>query len=337
MAISIGLQVWASSVSWPDLMAAGRAIDALPFETLWSNDHFVPALGQESVVGRVDGPIFEGWSVLGGWAAATERIRLGCLVSSVSYRNPALLVKMATAIDHASGGRALLGIGAGWHEREHAMYGFPFPRVGERLDRLEEAAAICRGMLDGGPVTHAGTWFTTRDVVNDPPPLQARMPLVIGGSGERRTLRIVARYADWWNADGNDPAEFGRLSGVLDEHCAVVGRVPTAIRRTASQQPPLVRPTVREARRDLAEILHGHGLAADVARDVAAASPYAGPVSAIEDRLGLLAEAGASLAVFDWMSPFDPPTLEALAGLAGAGAQAQPTPPPPPPPSQAPK
>jgi alkanesulfonate monooxygenase SsuD/methylene tetrahydromethanopterin reductase-like flavin-dependent oxidoreductase (luciferase family) len=146
------------------------------------------------------------------------------------------------------------------------------------------------------------------------------MPLVIGGSGERRTLRIVARYADWWNADGNDPAEFARLSGVLDEHCAVVGRDPTAIRRTASQQPPLVRPTVREARRDLAAILRGHGLAADVARDVAAASPYAGPVSAIEDRLGLLAEAGASLAVFDWMSPFDPPTLEVLAGLAAAGA-----------------
>jgi alkanesulfonate monooxygenase SsuD/methylene tetrahydromethanopterin reductase-like flavin-dependent oxidoreductase (luciferase family) len=269
----------------------------------------------------VDGPIFEGWSVLAGWAAATQRIRLGCLVSSVSYRNPALLVKMATAIDHASGGRATLGIGAGWHEREHAMYGFPFPGVSERLDRLEEAAAICRGMLGGEPVTHAGTWFTTQDVVNDPPPLQARMPLVIGGSGERRTLRIVARYADWWNADGNDPAEFGRLSGVLDEHCAVVGRDPTTIRRTASQQPPLVRPTVREAQRDLAAILHGHGLAADVARDVAAASPYAGPVPAIEDRLGLLAEAGASLAVFDWMSPFDPPTLEALAGLAATSAE----------------
>jgi F420-dependent oxidoreductase-like protein len=316
--ISIGLQVWASSVSWPDLMAAGRAIDALPFETLWSNDHFVPALGQESVVGRVDGPIFEGWAVLGGWAATTSRIRLGCLVSSVSYRNPALLVKMATALDHASNGRALLGIGAGWHEREHAMFGFPFPAVGQRLDRLEEAAAISRAMLDGAPVTTAGTWFATQDAVNDPPPLQHRMPLVIGGSGERRTLRIVARYADWWNADGNDPAEFARLSGVLDEHCSVVGRDPRAIRRTASQPPPLFRPTVREAQRDLAAILQRHGLAPDVARDVAAASPYAGPASAAADRLAELHDAGASLAVFDWMAPFDPPTLEALAELARA-------------------
>jgi F420-dependent oxidoreductase-like protein len=316
MSIAIGLQVWASSVSWPDLMAAGRAIDAMPFETLWSNDHFVPALGQESVVGQVDGPIFEGWSVLSGWAAATDRIRLGCLVSSVSYRNPALLVRMATAVDHASNGRALLGIGAGWHEREHRMYGFPYPTVGERLDRLEEAAAICRGMLDGGPVTLRGRWFQTEAVLNDPPPLQVRMPIVIGGSGERRTLRIVARYADWWNADGNDPAEFARLSSVLDDHCAAVGRDPAEIRRTVSQPPPLIRPTRDAARRDLAEILHRHGLAADIARDVAAASPYAGPRGAAEDRLAELAEAGASLAVFDWMAPFDQATLEALAELA---------------------
>jgi alkanesulfonate monooxygenase SsuD/methylene tetrahydromethanopterin reductase-like flavin-dependent oxidoreductase (luciferase family) len=175
-------------------------------------------------------------------------------------------------------------------------------------------------MLDGAPVTTAGTWFATQDAVNDPPPLQHRMPLVIGGSGERRTLRIVARYADWWNADGNDPAEFARLSGVLDEHCAVVGRDPRAIRRTASQPPPLFRPTVREAQRDLAAILQRHGLAPDVARDVAAASPYAGPASAAADRLAELHEAGASLAVFDWMAPFDPPTLEALAELAPAPA-----------------
>jgi F420-dependent oxidoreductase-like protein len=317
MAIAIGLQVWASRVTWHDLMTAGRAIDGLPFETLWSNDHFVPALGQESVVGQVDGPIFEGWSVLGGWAAATSRIHIGCLVSGVAYRNPALLVKMATAIDHASGGRALLGIGAGWHDREHAMYGFPYPTVGQRLDRLEEAAAICRGMLDGESVSYTGTWFTTSNVVNDPPPIQARMPIAIGGSGERRTLRIVARYADWWNADGNDPAEFARLSRVLDGHCVAVGRDPTEIRRTASQPPPLVRPTVRAARRDLATILQHHGLAPDVALDVAAASPYAGPVAAMEDRLAELSAAGASLAVFDWMAPFDPATLEALAGLAG--------------------
>ena len=316
MGIAVGLQVWSSHVSWSDLMAAGRAIDGLGFESLWANDHFVPALGPESVVGPVDGPVFEGWSVLAGWATATSRVRLGCLVSGAGYRNPGLLVRMATALDHASGGRAALGIGAGWHEREHRMFGFAFPGLRERLDRLDEAAAICRGLLDGDRVTLAGRWFEALDAANDPPPVQARLPLVIGGSGEKRTLRIVARYADWWNADGNDPAEFSRLSGVLDEHCAAVGRDPTSIRRTIGQPPPLIRTTTRAARRDLAAILALHGMPGDIARDMAAANPYAGPISAVTDRLASMAEAGASLAVFDWPAPFDAATLEALAGVA---------------------
>jgi alkanesulfonate monooxygenase SsuD/methylene tetrahydromethanopterin reductase-like flavin-dependent oxidoreductase (luciferase family) len=248
--------------------------------------------------------------------AVTTRIRLGCLVSGAAYRNPALLVRMATALDHASGGRAVLGIGAGWHEREHRMYGFPYPGIGARLDRRDEAAAICRGLLDGERMTLAGDWFAVQDAVNDPPPVQARLPLVVGGSGEKRTLRIVARFADWWNADGNDPTEFARLSGVLDEHCAAVGRDPASIRRTIGQPPPLVRSTTAAARRDLAAILVGHGMPADVARDTAEANPYAGPLSAVTDRLASMAEAGASLAVFDWMAPFDPATLEALAGIA---------------------
>lgn len=316
MGIAVGLQVWASHVTWAELMAAGRAIDELGFESLWANDHFVPALGPESVVGPVDGPIFEGWSVLSGWAAATSRARLGCLVSGAGYRNPGLLVRMATALDHASEGRAVLGIGAGWHERDHRMYGFPYPGVGERLDRLEETAAICRGLLDGERVTLAGRWYEAKDAVNDPPPLQARLPLVIGGSGEKRTLRIVARYADWWNADGNDPAEFARLNGVLDAHCEAIDRQPTSIRRTIGQPPPLVRSTTQAAQRDLAATLASHGMPADVARDAAAANPFAGPTSALADRLAALGEAGASLVIFDWMAPFDAATLEALAGVA---------------------
>ena len=316
MAIGIGLQVWASHTSWADLMAAGRAIDALGFETLWSNDHFVPALGDEAIVGRIDGPIFEGWSILMGWAAVTSRIRLGCLVSGAGYRNPALLVRMATALDHASEGRALLGLGAGWHEREHRMFGFPFPSLRERLDRLDEAATITRGLLDGERVTLVGRWYAVEGVVNDPLPVQANLPLVIGGSGARRTLRIVAQTADWWNGDGNDPAAFARLSGILDDHCRDVGRDPATIRRTVGQPPVMIRPTIREARHDLAAVLVRHGMAPPVARETADANPYAGPVSAIRDRLAAIAEAGATLAVFDWMAPFDRATLEALSGVA---------------------
>jgi F420-dependent oxidoreductase-like protein len=315
MTIAIGLQVWASHVTWADLMTAGRSIDSLGFETLWANDHFVPALGPEAVVGPVEGPVFEGWSVLSGWAAATSRVRLGCLVSGVGYRNPGLLVRMATALDHASGGRAALGIGAGWHQRDHRMLGFVYPSLRERLDRLEEAAAICRGLLDGERVTFAGQWFEVHDAVNDPAPIQARLPLVIGGSGKKRTLRIVARYADWWNADGDDPQAFAALSAILDEHCAAVGRDPASIRRTTGQPPPLVRASVREARRDLAEILVAQGMPPLVARDAAEADPYAGPLSALVDRLAAFEEAGASMVVFDWPAPSDPATLEALAGI----------------------
>ncbi len=140
------------------------------------------------------------------------------------------------------------------------MLGFAYPQLGERLDRLEEAAAICRGLLDGERVTFDGTWFEMHDAVNDPAPIQARLPLVIGGSGKKRTLRIVARYADWWNADGDDPQAFAALSAILDEHCAAVGRDPTSIRRTLGQPPPLIRDSVREARHDLAEILVAQGM-----------------------------------------------------------------------------
>lgn len=315
MPLSIGFQAWSTGASWRQLMAAGSAVADHGFETLWSNDHFLPALGSEAVVGPVDGAVFEGWSILTGWAMTTKRVRLGCLVSGAGYRNPALLVRMATALDHASGGRAVLGLGAGWHEREHRMFGFPFPPIRERLDRLEEAAAICRGLLDGDRVTLAGRWFAVQGAVNDPRPVQERLPMVIGGSGEKRTLRIVARYADWWNADGNDPAEFARLSGVLDEHCAAIGRDPATIRRTIGQLPPLIRPRVADAQRRLAAILVGHGMPADLARRSAAADPYAGPVSAIVDRLGRMREAGASLVVFDWPAPFDRTTLEGLADV----------------------
>ena len=323
MGIGIGLQAWATNVGWRGLMAAGRSIDASGFETLWSNDHFLPANGPEAVVGPVDGPVFEGWSILGGWASVTSRVRLGCLVSGVGYRNPALLVRMATALDHASDGRAALGIGAGWHEREHHMFGFAYPTLGERLDRLEEAAAICRGLLDGQRVTVEGRWFAMREAVNDPPTVQERLPLVIGGSGRKRTLSIVARYADWWNADGNDPTAFAELNGILDEHCAAVGRDPTRIRRTIGQPPPLIRESASDARRDLARILVAHGMPAHVAQEVAEADPYAASRSAVVDRLAAFAEAGASLVVFDWPAPFDPATLEALADIARSFANDQ--------------
>ena len=221
---------------------------------------------------------------------------------------------MATALDHATAGRAVLGIGAGWFEREHRAFGFEFPPLGQRLDRLAEAAAICRGLLDGSSVTYDGAWFSTSDARNDPPPVQPRLPLAIGGSGEKRTLRIVAEHADIWNADQDDPESFRRRSAILDEHCRAVGRDPASIERTAGLAAPCIRATREEAIDVLAGILERQAMPRADAVRVASASPFAGPVDAVVKELRRYAEAGLSAVMFDWPAPFDRATLDALAG-----------------------
>ena len=311
----IGFQVWGQYVSWSELMAIGREIDELGFDELWSNDHLLPqAAGGVGALGQLEGPVFEGWSILFGWAGITRQARMGCLVSGGGYRNPGLLVKMATALDHATGGRAALGLGAGWFEREHRAFGFEFPPVGQRLDRLEDAAAISRGLLDGSSVTHDGTWFGTVDARNDPPPVQSRLPLAIGGSGEKRTLRIVARYADIWNADQDDPESFRRRSGILDEHCRAVGRDPASIERTAGLPAPCIRPTRDEALDVLVGILQQQAMSRDDALRMAEGSPFVGPADAVAAELRRYVDAGLGAVMFDWPAPFDRVTLEALAG-----------------------
>ncbi len=309
--LRLGFQVWSQQVAWPELMAMGHDIDELGFDELWSNDHFMPQAAGEAVA---DGSVIEGWSVLFGWAGITRHARMGCLVSGAGYRNPGLLVKMATALDHATDGRAVLGLGAGWFEPEHRAFGFDFPPIGRRLDRLEEAAAISRGLLDGSTVTHEGVWFSAMEARNDPPPVQARLPIAIGGSGEKRTLRIVARYADIWNADGDDPEAFSRRSAILDQHCHAVSRDPGAIERTAGLPPPSIRPTRDAAVEALTEVLLQQAMTPDAARRMADRSPFAGTVESVTDALRRYRDAGLGAVMFDWPAPFDRPTLEALAG-----------------------
>lgn len=313
--LQLGFQVWGQHANWVDLMATGHLIDELGFDSLWSNDHFYPAIGGDVEPREGEaGPVFESWMTLAGWAARTRRVRLGCLVSGAGYRNPAVLVKMATALDHATGGRAVLGLGAGWHRSEHVAFGIDFPPVGQRLDRLEDAAAIARPMLAGTSADHVGDWFSTYGARNDPPPVQARLPLLIGGSGERRTLGIVARYADIWNGEG-DPASFARKSTVLDDHCRAVGREPREIRRTVGLPPPLIRDDPDRAVAVLADLLIRHGVPPDIARQ-AAVSPLVGRLDRVVSRLREYREAGADEVMFDWPLPSDEETLRALAPLA---------------------
>ncbi len=311
--LRIGFQVWGQYVSWTELMDVGATIDALGFDGLWSNDHLSPVAGGPAGAVEVEsGPVWDAWMTLMGWTHRTTRVSLGCLVSSVSFRHPALLVRMGTALDHASGGRAILGIGAGWNATEHHAFGFAYPSLPERLDRLDEAATICRTMLDGDPARLHGRWFQTGGARNDPAPRQDRLPLMIGGSGERRTLPIVARVADMWNGEG-DPETYARKSTRLDDLCELLGRDPSSVRRTVGLPPPMIRDERRPAVEAQARILAAHGLAHADALTSAEASPLVGSAGQVAEILDRYRRAGADEVVFDWPVPSDQATLEALA------------------------
>jgi F420-dependent oxidoreductase-like protein len=197
-----------------------QAGEAAGFTSLWVMDHFwqLPALGGESQ------PMLEGYTLLGALATQTRTVNLGTLVAGVTYRNPALLAKMVTTLDVISRGRAVLGIGAAWHDTEHEALGFAFPSARERLDRLEEALRICRAMFREESPSYDGRFYRIRHATNVPRPLRpGGPPILVGGGGERRTLRLVAQYADACNISG-DAATIRHKLDVLDRHCKDVGR-----------------------------------------------------------------------------------------------------------------
>jgi F420-dependent oxidoreductase-like protein len=222
----LGLHV--SSFSFPGVDAAGlfpRVVEIAVtaersgFTALSVMDHF----HQIAPVGEPDEPMLEAYTTLGGIAARTERLQLLTLVTGVIYHNPAHLAKTVTTLDVISGGRAILGIGAAWNEEESRAYGFEFPPIGERFDRLEEAVRICRSMFDAPTSTLEGRHHRVEGALNVPRPVRARIPILIGGNGERRTLRLVARHADLCNVIG-DAATVRHKLDVLGEHCEAEGR-----------------------------------------------------------------------------------------------------------------
>jgi F420-dependent oxidoreductase-like protein len=194
------------------------------YSTGWTFDHFYPIFSDPT------GPCFEGWTMLAYLAALTRNLRLGVLVTGNTHRHPAVLANMAATVDVASGGRLEIGLGAGWSEEEHAAYGIPLPAWKDRFDRLEEACAVIDGLLTRERTTFHGRHYRLKDARCEPKPVQQpRPPLVIGGKGEKRTLRIAAGWADQWNYPGGEPQELERLIGVLRGHCADLGRDPAEI------------------------------------------------------------------------------------------------------------
>ena len=208
------------------MLALAQRAEALGFDGVHFADHFLPSTG------NLGAPTLECWSVLAALAARVPRVALGPLVCGATYRHPYVLAKMAATVDHVSGGRLVLGIGAAWQENEHVAYGVAFPPLRERLALLDESCAALRSLFENASTTLAGRHVALRDAVLEPKPVQRRLPLLVGGSGERVTLRIAARHADAWNSWGL-PDAMRHLNAVLDRHCAAIGRDPRAIRRSA--------------------------------------------------------------------------------------------------------
>jgi F420-dependent oxidoreductase-like protein len=206
-----------------------KAAEEAGFELVTVMDHLYQIHG----VGQVDEPMLEGWLVLAALARETSRVRLGTLVTGVTYRNPALLAKQVTTLDTISGGRAILGIGAAWNDVEHEGYGFDFPSVGERMDRLEEALAIIKSMFNEDRPTFEGRHYRIERALNVPRPIEpGGPPILVGGGGEQRTLRIAAKYADMthWFPLGMETLK--RKDELLVRYCEEIGRDPSTIERT---------------------------------------------------------------------------------------------------------
>lgn len=304
--IALGVLPWSQAATWSELRDAAERVDILGYDHLWSWDHLYPIYGDPGQ------PIFEGWSLLAAWAALTRRTRLGLLVGANTLRNPGLVAKTAVTIDHISGGRAILGLGGAWHELEHRAFGIEFgASVGQRLDWLDESAAATRHLMAGESVTSApGGHYAFDDLRHQPAPIQPRLPIMIGGSGEKKTLRTVARYADMWNAS----VSIGQMAhkvDVLREHCADAGREISEIEFSLS---------VTIAIRDQAGDAEGVMRAA-MARNQ---TPWAkvaddefvmcGSPGSIAERLRPFVELGFRTVIAEQPAPYDVETLERFIG-----------------------
>ncbi|HUP54278.1 MAG TPA: LLM class F420-dependent oxidoreductase, partial [Methylomirabilota bacterium] len=238
--MKVGLQI--PSFTWPGapetigptLARIVRDADDAGFDSIWVMDHFF----QIRSVGAQEEPMLEGWTTLGFMAAHSTRARLGLMVGGVHYRNPGLWIKAATTLDVLSGGRAWLGIGAAWNEVESRALGFPFPPLGERFDMLENTLRMAHGMWSGergSETALEGPGFAAARLLNSPQSIsRPRVPIMIGGGGEKKTLRLVAQYGDACNVFGS-PEMIARKYQILDEHCAAVGRDPSEIERSTLQ------------------------------------------------------------------------------------------------------
>jgi len=224
--IRFGVQTGPQNTPWDDLPALWKEVDELGYDTAWTFDHFIPIFTDPK------GPCLEGWITLAALAAHTRRVRLGTLVTGNTYRHPAVLANMAATLDHVSGGRLEFGIGAAWFEQEHAAYGISYPSIGTRMSMLDESLRIIKAMWTENAPSFEGKHYHVKDALCEPKPLQKpHPPILIGGGGEKKTLRLVARHAQMWNGFGS-PEVFRRKIAILADHCRAEGTNVDAIEKS---------------------------------------------------------------------------------------------------------
>jgi len=311
--IKLGANLWNQYTDWPTFLDGMLRAEDLGFDSLFTWDHVYP------IVGSWEGPALETYTAMAAVAAQTKRATIGHLVSANTFRNPALLAKMITTIDHISGGRAVLGIGAAWMEPEHSGFGIEFgDRPGTRLKWLEQSLKIITGMLAGErPSSPEGSRYAVDSVLNLPAPVQKRIPILIGGSGPKVTLRLVAQYADMNNL-GNSLESLKKSDGILQEHCANLSRDEKTIERTVELQRVVIRDTREAALAREAELLEYNGGAKDDEDRPGSASVDSGRMivgnpDEVYEQLKPYVEAGYRHLICGFPPPYDEETMRRMA------------------------
>jgi alkanesulfonate monooxygenase SsuD/methylene tetrahydromethanopterin reductase-like flavin-dependent oxidoreductase (luciferase family) len=307
--LKFGILLWSQAATWNETVVAAKKVDELGYEHLWTWDHLYAIFGDPYQ------PIFEGWSLLAGWARETERTRLGLLVGANTFRNPGLVAKTVGTLDHISDGRAILGLGGAWMELEHQAHGIDFGSgFGQRLDWLDESVSAVRRVLDGESVSSdGGGRYRFDDLRQQPLPVQPHLPIMIGGSGERKTLRTVAKYADMWNAMGTVEVMRHKIE-VLRRHCEEVGRDPAEIEFTLG-----IKATIRDSAEEAdrvwkAAMEHNRTPLSEVEDDN---TFWNGTPEHLAERLAPYVELGFRTVISEQPAPYDLETFERLIGQVG--------------------
>jgi F420-dependent oxidoreductase-like protein len=303
--MKFGAQLWSQQTTWPQFRDAALRAEEVGWDSVWTWDHLL------AIFGPWEQPILEGWSTLAATAAVTSRIRMGLMVGANTFRDPGLTAKVATTLDNISQGRAILGIGGAWFEREHAAFGIDAwsGSVGERLDRLDESVAIIRRLLDGERFSHEGRFYRLDDALCEPRPIQPHLPILIGGSGPKKTLRTTALRGDAWNTSGTVEEVRERVE-ILRGHCADVGRDFDEIELTVSF-PIVIRDSAADAEAAYLEILAANGA------DTLNSPTLLGSPELLADGLRPYADLGFSTLIARLPGPYDVETIDRMPEVAG--------------------